>query len=381
MRDVEQADILILGAGLAGLALASELTPARFAGHRIAVIESRKTFVRDRTWSYWRYRPHAFQHLERRRWERWRVSGPGGHSRVIESPVPYCTLDADAFYAEAQRRIQAAPHIGLHLGVGAAHVDVDRGQPLVRLAEGRQLRPRLVFDSRPRAAPAAFVQSFIGFELRADRACFTPECPDLMDFQPRDAGAHFFYVLPYSADTALVEATWIDRQPHHAEGEGALRAYLTKRWPGVRFRVDYREAGCLPLAMRHPVVAQGRGVIDIGTRAGTGRAATGYAFTDTLRDAERLAQGLAAAGDLEQARLKLRAFRRSPIDTSMDEIFLRAITRGDGRAAALFMALFTGCPPARLTRFLAGEHRLADRLAVIRSLPLRPMLTQALALA
>ena len=64
MRDVEQADILILGAGLAGLALASELTPARFAGHRIAVIESRKTFVRDRTWSYWRYRPHAFQHLE-----------------------------------------------------------------------------------------------------------------------------------------------------------------------------------------------------------------------------------------------------------------------------------------------------------------------------
>ncbi len=376
---MDSADIVILGAGLAGLALASELTSADFAGHRIALVEPRMAFTRDRTWSYWRYRPHPFQHLERRRWDRWRVSDWGGQSRVIESAVPYCTLDADAFYAEAQRRFQAAPHVALHLGVGATRVEVDRGRPLVQLTDGRLLRPRLVFDSRPRPAPASYLQSFLGFELRADRACFTADCPDLMDFQPRPRGAHFFYVLPYSADTALVEATWIDHQPQHGEGEGALRGYLAQRWPGVRFRARYRESGCLPLVTTPPAGAGLPGVIDIGTRAGTGRAATGYAFTDTLHDAHRLARCLAAAGEVGRAAVQLRAFRRPRLDAWMDEVFLRAITRGDGRAAALFMALFMRCPAHRLTRFLAGEHGVADRFAVIRSLPVQPLLAQALA--
>ena len=69
-------DIVIVGGGLSGLALAAELAQVEFSKLRVLVLEQRQNYSRDRTWSYWKTPQngvHRYSHLERKRWTQWRV--------------------------------------------------------------------------------------------------------------------------------------------------------------------------------------------------------------------------------------------------------------------------------------------------------------------
>jgi lycopene beta-cyclase len=176
-------------------------------------------------------------------------------------------------------------------------------------------------------------------------------------------------VLPYSATRALVETTWICSHSDHADYTQELNAYLAKSWPNTQFSLAYTETGCLPL-VQHKTTKQWLGqtqLIAIGTPAGTARAATGYAFLETLQDAKRIAH-------LIQTNEPITTFRRSKIDAWMDALFLSFLQKNAVLAPKTFVRLFSKCAPASLIRFLTGQANWRDRLAVIRAMPAAPML-------
>ncbi len=54
------ADIIIIGAGCAGLSLAWQLTQRGLSGRNVVLLEPRTEYGRDRTWCFWNVLPHDF---------------------------------------------------------------------------------------------------------------------------------------------------------------------------------------------------------------------------------------------------------------------------------------------------------------------------------
>jgi lycopene beta-cyclase len=385
-------DIVIVGGGLSGLALAAELAAPEFAQLSVLVLEKRLEYQRDRTWSYWAPvvgTQHRYSHLERARWSQWSVALDRQtcvHASKLHS---YATLDADAFYTAALQTMASAPHIQLRLGAGVAllHALGDRhGESkgvCVTTEQGEPTHARWVFDARPppRVAPSTLVQQFAGWEVRTQHDAFDASTVQLMAFEPHAKGLHFWYVLPYSARNALVESTWISPASWQPDYTQELQQYLAQRLQGLPYTVVYREQGVLPLdAVQHDpatlAVALGRG-------GGTLRPSTGYAFLDTLAHARGIAESLSlalAGGDISRVRTtwQPQAFKRPASDHWMDGVFLNALSQDWLHAPQYFMQMFERVGADGVVAFMAGHASAVQRMAIMRALPVAPFASAAL---
>jgi lycopene beta-cyclase len=360
-------DITIAGGGLSGLAMAMALSDAAFAHLKIAVIEPRTHYVRDRTWSYWHAGTHPLAHLERKVWSQWRVTS-GSHQSTCLGPATYRSVDADAFYQHALHTIAGAPHIALRLGESVAHITPPSSTDhryQVQLVNGSTAHAKLCIDARPPPPqPQQWSQHFVGWEIETTTDIFDPEVVDLMDFMPgASQGVHFFYVLPYSPRNALIECTWLsgpDTQPPYAQ---QLQSYIARRFDHPQYRTVFEERGSLGLGE----IAQ-QAIPTIGRRAGTLRASTGFAYLDTLAHCKQIAQHLLGHTATWPT------FQRPALDAWMDRLFLRTLAQNSAQAPAMFYALFECTNSATLLRFLTGQASWFDRMRVVQSLPKRPFL-------
>jgi lycopene beta-cyclase len=394
-----EVDIAILGGGLAGLSLAAALATPEFSHLNILVIEPRETYVRDKTWSYWRQSPHAFSDAESAVWQAWQVQNAEKTVKIDSKNAEnfvYASFASDDFYASALKKIAACQHVSLWQAAMVEKLTVEDNRAKVMLKNGSIVSVKqAIFDSRPQLSDKKphLTQHFMGLQLMTQSPTFDVNTVVLMDFKNSSHGIHFIYVLPYSATEALVESTWICQHHEHEDYAQELQDDIATRWPNVKFAVKYTETGSLPL-VTSAVTSKQHGwkplwywlaghqntlaannlvakikvpVIDIGTRAGTARAATGYAFLETLADSARLA-------NLIKKNLPLTAFKRNKIDAWMDTLFLSFLTKNPNMGADYFVRMFANCPPARLIRFLTGQASWLDRLSVIIAVPAWPML-------
>lgn len=373
-------DIIIAGGGLGGLSLAVELAAPEFAHLSVLVLEKRSAYVRDRTWSYWAGAPHRYSHLERQRWQQWSVAmGAATHTHQLQHRS-YATIDADAFYQHATACLHDAPHVQLRMGCSVAHVDA--GAQTVTTADGQVLRARTLLDARAptQVAPSTLVQQFVGWEIVTEHDVFDASTVQLMVFEPHARGLHFWYVLPYSARCALVESTWVSPASWLPDGAHELREYLSKLCGPRAYSVSYQEQGVLNLQAAAPGAHQATG---LGRNGGTLRGATGYAFLDTVAHAASLAKQLLRAQQNAKSPLAFswqpQAFERPATDRWMDAVFLAVLRRNWLAAPDYFMQIFHQLPAQDTVAFLTGQASWGQRLAMMRSLPVMPFASAALA--
>ncbi len=384
----KQWDMVIVGGGLSGLALAAELAAPEFAALSVLVLEKRASYLRDRTWSYWAPAAgtqHRYSALERARWNQWAVSLNDSTCLHTSAQLAYATLDADAFYTAAVQTIAFATHVELRLGTGvasmAAHI-TSHGMAITT-EQGDVVQVRWVFDARPsqQVAQSTLVQQFAGWEVHTEHDAFDARTVQLMAFEPHAMGLHFWYVLPYSARSALVESTWVSPASWQPNTTQELQQYLAQRLQGKPYTVVYREQGVLPLNAVKPSPASA--VVPLGRGGGTLRPSTGYAFLDTLAHAKGLADSLRATlseGGVQQARASWQpqAFTRPATDHWMDAVFLSALSQDWLCAPQYFMQLFERVGADGVVAFLSGNASLAQRVAIMRALPVVPFASAAL---
>jgi lycopene beta-cyclase len=369
-------DVAILGGGLAGLSLAVRLAEPRFAGLRLLVVEPRVTYRRDRTWSYWTVRPHPFADCVAMSWPQWAVAGGGKPVVRASTGLRYESIQADTFYARALARLQAAPDVTLRLGCMAS-AEEDSDAVRIRFAEQTVLA-QCAFDTRPPRGGCrqGLTQLFGGQEIETESPVFDPGTAMLMDFRCEQSGAaHFTYVLPYTAQRALVEDTWFApagfQPPDH---RGAIRQYMQTRHGTGRYRVVFEESGALPMDPAFQP-RTGRRLLPFGVAGGATRPSTGYAFAAIQAQCDGAASAL-AAGRLPQA-----AGPRPGIVRMMDHVLLDLLARRPDLAPRVFSALFARCEPSALVRFLNDLATPADLVAVAAAIPFLPTVTAALRLA
>jgi lycopene beta-cyclase len=205
------ADLLIVGAGAAGLSCAVHMSlQGRTRAVRILLLEPRLAYSRDRTWCFWNVSGHPFEECVSHRWPIWRVASSG---RSVDRSWPglsYQHLPSDAFYERALTLLEADPNIEIRLGVTVDRLEEDpRRSGSVRAITGTgPVTARLALDTRPRKGRLAvadrpdsragrLLQHFHGQTVRVEAPLFQPGVAIIMDFFESETGIHFMYLLPY----------------------------------------------------------------------------------------------------------------------------------------------------------------------------------------
>jgi len=368
------ADLVVLGGGLAGLTLAARLARER-CELRVVVLEPRTAYQDDRSWCFWRPEQHDLSHLVSRRWSTWTFSDPAGDTVRHRVPgLAYQYVRGSDFYAGAQSDIAESSRVELLLGVHAEDLTAVPHGVRVHTSAGTLLA-RQVIDTRPRPAPAMLYQSFVGVELERDQPLpFEPGEVTLMGSLAADTeGLSFVYTLPLSANRAIVEWTRFGTAPiprHRLAGEldGVLDGLGLNGGRRVR-----TEGGVLAMGLGRQSAPGIAGVVHAGNAGGALRAASGYGFLRIQRWAQLCADRLLAGRDAVGHPAEP-ALRRS-----FDRIFLQAVRAHPERTAEYFLALARGVPPAALVRFLSDGARAGDYARIISSLPWSPFIAQVAA--
>lgn len=362
MPNKSDADLIILGAGCAGLALARQL--GRHRGIRVLLIEPRTRFEDDRTWCFWRPDDHDLRHLISASWSRWRLSS-GAHAVVHEGKRSrYQMIRALDYYEDALAAIEAAPNVTLRRGLSAT--DVRDGVGGVEVHAGPEVfNARYCVDTRPPARPdAALWQVFSGALVDSETDMFDPSVVGLMDDMRADGdGFRFVYTLPITPRRALIETTrFASRRLSPMALDNELDRDIQSSLGGAPVQVVRRERAILPMGLDLAEAPRSGSVFRAGLSGGALRASTGYGFLNIQAWASVAATRIAAG-------LPPVAPATRPIESTMDAVFLRALTANPERAASWFLAMADALGAERFARFMSDDASIGDWAQVIAALP------------
>ena len=358
------ADVVILGGGCAGLALARELALRRH-GLSTVVLEPRTGYAEDRTWCFWARHDEALRFPSRGQWASWQISAGNQVRTHAARDWRYHWISSADYYADAAMVIGASEQVELCLGVRADAVIVRNDIGEVSTSAG-PVTGRWIIDTRPPTrdwlVQAPVAQLFSGVEVETAGDVFEPEIVTLMgDLRALDGGVAFDYILPLSPRRALVEHTVLTSQPHDpALLDGPCDA-LVADLCGREVKVLRRERGWLPMGLPRPRHSPGP-VVRAGTPGGAIRPSSGYAFRRIQTWAARCADALVDRDE------PLAGPPDPPARSLMDRIFLRAFTRDVGGAPEDFSRMARALVGDGFARFMSDEARGSDWARVVASL-------------
>ena len=227
-------DIIILGAGASGLSLASHLAHSPLRDRSILIVEKDVKDKNDRTWCFWANQPTFFDNIVYRSWSQLQVLGEHFEKTLDLHEYRYNMIRGIDFYSYARQTVSECPHV--EFLQGRVELIKDGDQQANVLVDGKQYAGTWVFDSlfnwstfKPDLTHYhAIKQQFKGWEIEASGQPFNPQVATFLDFRtPQENGTHFFYVLPFSEQWALVESVLCTTTPINRElCEQSLQDYL-----------------------------------------------------------------------------------------------------------------------------------------------------------
>lgn len=248
------------------------------------------------------------------------------------------------------------------------------------LHDGEQLQAKAVIDGRGVQHSEHLVlgqQAFLG-QLLQLQAPHGLDAPIIMDARvAQGQGYRFVYVLPFSADTVLVEDThYVDHQNFSPEQlREHIRDYVQGRgWTIARCLRE--EQGVLPITLAGDFSGfwgETPGQPRSGLRAGLCHCTTGY----SLPQAVQLADWIVRQQDFKADALYLgirafaeQAWRRQGFYRLLNRMLFLA---GKPQDRWRVMQRFYGLPEGLIRRFYSGESTLQDKLRVLIGKPPVPI--------
>lgn len=366
-------DLILAGGGLANGLIAWRLKQLR-PELRVLCIEEQPHMGGNHTWSFHEGDLTAEQHrwlqpLVVQRWAAYDVHFPQ-RSRRLNSG--YASITSERFADVIQADLGEALRTGQR---------ITRLTPsAVVMESGEQLQALAVIDGRgvqPTVNMVLGQQAFLGQLLRL-RAPHGLTAPIIMDARVAQyQGYRFVYVLPFTADTLLIEDThYVDQ---HSFSAAQLRQHVAEYAAAQGWEIAEclrEEQGVLPITLAGDFAGfwrEAAGQPRSGLRAGLFHCTTGY----SLPHAVRLADWIAAQPSLNAEALD-RGIRSMAQQAWNSQRFYRLLNRMlflAGRPANRWQVMqrFYGLSEGLISRFYAGRSTLADKLRVLTGKPPVPI--------
>ena len=121
---MKEFDYIILGGGCAGLSLAYELDiHQKLNDKRLAIVEPRSEYKRDKTWSFWKVVPHNFEDCVKKSWKEFSVKATS-ESKIIKCDnFPYQSIDSGLFYKKINDRLAKNRNIKFFKNIKEVNMD------------------------------------------------------------------------------------------------------------------------------------------------------------------------------------------------------------------------------------------------------------------
>ena len=374
---MSQFDILITGAGAAGLSLAFHLNQAGLTDKNILLIDQVPKTENDRTWCFWERGENAFESIVFRSWERVAFHGEVFSNVFDIAPYRYKMIRGIDFYDFMSRWLIRQPNITQVFAKVTRIEDNDEGV-IVHTASGKSYRGQQAFNSiqfKPQRQTSTyhyFLQHFLGWVIQTPERAFDPTVATLMDFRVDQANdTRFVYVLPFDAHTALVEYTIFSRAVlPRSNYVKALETYIRDQLHVANFEEQHEEFGVIPMTDMPFDDQPKRHVLNIGTVGGRTKPSTGYTFQRIQRQSQQIARALATTNSSTTATaLTDKRFEL------FDSVFLNVLDEGRDQGKRVFTDLFARNPVQRVFKFLDEDTTLAEDMQIMRSVNFRAFVT------
>ena len=362
-------DYIIAGAGAAGLSLVYHLLQTSLRHRTMLIIDKDDKNQNDRTWCFWESSVRPFEEVVLHRWQRMHFHGEAYSALLDLSPFHYKMIRSSDFYRYVKEQIAHYPTIDWV----TAEVESlkERAEDVEVSTTQGTFGADWVFSSlreTPGSAPIRnhihLLQHFKGWVIQTAEDFFNPEQATLMDFRIAQHDAcRFFYVLPTSSRTALVEFTLFSPSllPEPAY-EDALKQYLRRFLSLDAYTIEHEEFGVIPMTDQPFAGQRSEHVINLGTAGGMTKPSTGYTFQRIQHDSQQLVGALLRTGRPERHPSTWHQ-RFSLYDSTL----LHVMSRNRYPAKAIFTDIFRKNPTERVLRFLGEETNLREEILVAHS--------------
>ena len=373
---MERFDVIIAGAGCAGLSLAYHLTRGGVNGRSILLVDREPKRANDRTWCFWEAGQGWHEPIVHRRWGRVAFHGERFSAVLDLSPYHYKMIRGEDFYRFMDGALGGRPDVARRYGEVQDITDGSEGAT-VRV-DGQACQGDWVFSSLParRSEPDRsryhyLLQHFEGWVIETGEPRFDPGLATLMDFRIEQRGqTRFCYVLPLDERRALVEFTVFSPQLlPRPEYTAELRAYLGGFLRVDEYAILHGEFGVIPMTDEPSPGRSGARVMNIGTAGGRTKPSTGYTFLRIQDQSRAIAASLEADGH---------PFYREPLFRRRfglyDSVLLNILDRGRYPGRDAFTDLFQRNRAVTVLKFLDEQTTLAEDVGILSSVNLPPFL-------
>jgi lycopene beta-cyclase len=374
MPIIEHTDVAIIGAGIAGLTLASRIMQNE-AGLKVSVIGPEDN--RNQRLSFWIDKKTAgnYHPFLTHQWQTWSFNHiSSGHASHRARHQRYVSLDAKIYKKHMRKQLIAS---GCRLQPSSVtSIDIERANNVVYLRD-EAITAATVIDTRaPHIPETTLKQQFWGSVVDLPRP-HGLAAPILMDFQVTPIakdGVTFVYVLPLTSNQLLVEATTFSTSLQaKSDYQHSVSDWLLQHFDyPLTIEDDKSESGILPMG---PVLPLECGLPRCGLAGGAARSSTGYAFRGIERQATLMATQLSAGRQPET---------RSPFSRKtdwMDKVFLQVAKERPDQLEILFMAMAQRLSGDEFAHFLSDTGGWMPSLRAIMVAPKLAFIRAAVRLA
>jgi lycopene beta-cyclase len=375
IMSVQKTDIVIAGAGLAGLTMAVEMAARPFFDQfRIVILERDEKAVNDRTWCFWATPDEPLPPVISRSWPGAHFFGINGFERRLGiHPYTYNMVRSADFYGWAKSVIQRKSNMEW-IETTISSIDCDAG----RVHTGKGIfEATFVFNSAFRdfldqksedTRFTRLLQHFKGWIIETDTPSFDPDAVTFMDYRIDQGGdTRFVYVLPFSDRKALVEYTVFSPELLPDEVyDRELSDYIGNRLNIREYKIEETEFGVIPMTDLPVKNREGR-TFHIGTAGGFVKGSSGYAFKRTQRKTVDFLNGWVSSGAPDASLLRSKWRYRF-----YDSVLLRVLKNGLVPGSRFFTLLFNKLPATLVFSFLDEDTTFAEDVRLLSAPPTLP---------
>ena len=358
---MQEYDYIFAGVGLSSLVLLNKLYEAELIQNkRILLIDPNLNNTSQKHICFWNNADDKL--LDPYTLKSWRtisVAKSGDKKSSFHLNSAYQLLNFSKFKQGVLSKIMALE------GTQVSHSKVDRMDHQDQLLIDDQNNThhyKFLFNSIT-SFDADFLQQFVGYVIECPEKSFEYDRVTLMDFSNDSKldAIEFEYILPYTANKALVEYTLLTKElKPWSELETILKHQLSQNYPN--YKIVDSEQGAIPMTVQSCDKSKFTNVIELGIGAGMQRASSGYLLNQAIDYANYISNCI-------RDNKVIKPFQFSARVRFYDKVFLRVMRDFPTQVPTYFYSMFKKMGGDRMFDFLSGKTSILQEIRLMKALP------------